>query len=399
MDEQPLAGGNATAGVVRVGDTVRKPWQPSTPAVIDYVERIRAAGIDAPAHLGRDQRGRQIIEYVPGALAEALLPFDDTALRRVGEMVRAIHDASPVLDSSDAWPEMLLAPPGAAELICHNDLAPWNLIVGERWVFIDWDGAGPSTRLWDLAYAAQAFAVLNDAQPVDAAAARLAAFVDGYGADDELRRALPMAMVQRTAAMHRLLQTSHERGMEPWGTMHVDGHGAYWLGVTRYVAEHRDAWAAALGASPAHEAAARTPIDDGPFFHGTTAAMHPGDLLTAGHRSNYRPDVVMNHIYFTASPSGAGLAAELAAELTAALAPGGAAPRVYSVEPIGAYEDDPNVTDKKFPGNPTRSYRSREPLRVVEEVTDWERLSPEALRAWRERLIALRPDERGEIVN
>ena len=99
----------------------------------------------------------------------------------------------------------------------------------------------------------------------------------------------------------------------------------------------------------------------------------------------------MNHVYFTALPKGAGLAAELAA--------GDGPPRVYAVEPTGAFEDDPNVTDKKFPGNPTRSYRSSAPLRVVGEVTDWERLTPEALQAWRERLAALRADQRGEIIN
>ena len=130
---------------------------------------------------------------------------------------------------------------------------------------------------------------------------------------------------------------------------------------------------------------------EGPFFHGTRADLRPGELLTAGFRSNYRPDVVMNHIYFTALRDGAGLAAELAA--------GDGAPRVYVVEPTGAFEDDPNVTDKKFPGNPTRSYRSREPLRIVDEVTDWKRQSPAELRAWRERLQAIRADERGEIIN
>ena len=132
-------------------------------------------------------------------------------------------------------------------------------------------------------------------------------------------------------------------------------------------------------------------LDEGPFFHGTKADLRVGELLTAGFRSNYRPEVVMNHIYFTALADGAGLAAELAA--------GGGAPRVYAVEPLGDFEDDPNVTDKKFPGNPTRSYRSTEPLRVVGEVFDWTRLTPEALQAWRDRLAALRAAERGEIIN
>ena len=129
---------------------------------------------------------------------------------------------------------------------------------------------------------------------------------------------------------------------------------------------------------------------EGPFFHGTKADLQGGDLLSAGFRSNYPPEVGMKHIYFTALVGGAGLAAELAA--------GDAAPRVYVVEPTGPFENDPNVTDKKFPGNPTRSYRSTAPLRIVGEVTDWTRLPPEVLQAWRERLAAIEA-ERGEIIN
>jgi len=132
-------------------------------------------------------------------------------------------------------------------------------------------------------------------------------------------------------------------------------------------------------------------LDPGPFFHGTKADLRVGDHLTPGFRSNYRPEVVMNHVYFTALRDGAALAAELAA--------GDAAPRVYVVEPTGPFEDDPNVTDKKFPGNPTRSYRSTEPLVVVGEVADWPRLAPEALRPWRERVAALLADEANEIAN
>lgn len=135
----------------------------------------------------------------------------------------------------------------------------------------------------------------------------------------------------------------------------------------------------------------REPLDDGPFYHGTKADLKVGDLLTAGFRSNYRPEVVMNHIYFTALRDGAGLAAEIA--------PGDGEPRVYLVEPTGEFENDPNVTDKKFPGNPTRSYRSRAPLRIVSEVHDWTRLTPEALQTWRDRLAAIRADDRAEIIN
>ena len=132
-------------------------------------------------------------------------------------------------------------------------------------------------------------------------------------------------------------------------------------------------------------------LDEGPFFHGTKADLQVGDLLTAGFRSNYRPEVLMNHVYFTALQDGAGLAAELAA--------GDGAPRVYVVEPTGSFENDPNVTDKKFPGNPTRSYRSTEPLRVIGEVADWTRLTPDVLQAWRDRLAVILHEERGEIIN
>ncbi len=123
--------------------------------------------------------------------------------------------------------------------------------------------------------------------------------------------------------------------------------------------------------------------------------MKVGEFLTAGHRSNYRPEIVMNHVYFTALVDGAGLAAEIAAEL----AEGEAVPRVYEVEPTGEFENDPNVTDKKFPGNPTRSYRSTAPLRIVSEVPEWTRLTPEQLQLWRERLSVLLSGGGGEILN
>ncbi len=136
-------------------------------------------------------------------------------------------------------------------------------------------------------------------------------------------------------------------------------------------------------------------LDEGPFFHGTIADLSVGAFLTAGRPSNYRPEIVMNHIYFTALIDGAGLAAEIAAEL----AEDDAVPRVYAVEPTGAFENDPNVTDKKFPGNPTRSYRSSAPLRIVGEITEWTRLTPEQLQTWRQRVSALLSSERGEIIN
>ena len=128
-------------------------------------------------------------------------------------------------------------------------------------------------------------------------------------------------------------------------------------------------------------------LDHGPFYHGTRVDLKIGDLLTPGFRSNYRPEIIMNHIYFTALVNGAGLAA--------ALAQGEGEQRVYMVEPTGHFENDPNVTDKKFPGNPTRSYRSQEPLKIIGEITDWIKLTPEEIKIWRERLA----NNKGEIIN
>jgi hypothetical protein len=132
--------------------------------------------------------------------------------------------------------------------------------------------------------------------------------------------------------------------------------------------------------------------DNVPFYHGTKADLQVGDLLIAGFRSNYKPEVIMNHIYFTALADGAGLAAALAQGIDGN-------ERVYVVEPTGSFENDPNVTDKKFPGNPTRSYRSRAPLKIVGEVTDWVRLIPEELQKWREKIANIKVDSKAEIIN
>jgi len=129
------------------------------------------------------------------------------------------------------------------------------------------------------------------------------------------------------------------------------------------------------------------PSDIGPFYHGTKVDLKVGDFLTAGGLSNYKSELKMNHIYFTALVNGAGLAA--------ALAKGDGDERVYIVEPTGIYENDPNLTDKKFPGNPTRSYRSESPLKIVGEVTNWVRQTPEELQKFREKLA----NNKGEIIN
>ncbi|WP_370511027.1 NAD(+)--rifampin ADP-ribosyltransferase [Cellulomonas sp. SLBN-39] len=123
----------------------------------------------------------------------------------------------------------------------------------------------------------------------------------------------------------------------------------------------------------------------GPFLHGTAAVLDVGDHLAPGHRSHFQ-DRALRHVYFTTLVSTAAWGAQLAAALRDVPGPG----RIYVVEPQGPFEDDPNVTDKRFPGNPTRSYRTHHPLRVVDELRDWERHPPEAVEQMLTSLARLR---------
>ncbi|WP_394359019.1 NAD(+)--rifampin ADP-ribosyltransferase [Leptolyngbya boryana] len=118
------------------------------------------------------------------------------------------------------------------------------------------------------------------------------------------------------------------------------------------------------------------------FYHGTRANLKPGDLIEPGYNSNYGQRKKASYVYLTATLD----AAIWGAELAVGEAPG----RIYIVEPTGSIMDDPNLTDKKYPGNPTKSYRSREPLRVTGEVTDWQGHSPEALKTMKDNLERLK---------
>src|SRR5688572_4384404 len=133
--------------------------------------------------------------------------------------------------------------------------------------------------------------------------------------------------------------------------------------------------------------ASREPVpfevyEAGLYLHGTKADLLVGGQLVPGRESNFEAGRVMNYVYFTATLDAAVWGAELAG--------GEGRGRIYIVEPTGEFEDDPNVTDKKFPGNPTQSFRSREPLRVVGELVDWVGHSPERLLAMRDGLDALK---------
>jgi rifampin ADP-ribosylating transferase len=127
-----------------------------------------------------------------------------------------------------------------------------------------------------------------------------------------------------------------------------------------------------------------------PFYHGTRADMAAGDLLSPGFRSNFA-DRRLSWIYFSATLEAATWGAELAK--------GEGRERIYIVEPTSAFEDDPNLTDKKFPGNPTKSYRSRDPLRILGEVQEWQGHSPEQLQTMKDGLARLEAEGRNHIID
>ncbi|WP_096271106.1 NAD(+)--rifampin ADP-ribosyltransferase [Paucisalibacillus globulus] len=129
-------------------------------------------------------------------------------------------------------------------------------------------------------------------------------------------------------------------------------------------------------------------LDKGPFFHGTKAELKIGELLEPKYVSNYQ-DKRSNYIYFTATLDAAKWGAELATS--------GSKERIYIVEPLGDFENDPNLTDKRFPGNPTRSYRSKSPLKIIAELGSWERHSDEEINLMLTSLQKLRKEGKAEI--
>ena len=246
VDEIPLTGGNVATGVVRVGATVRKPAGPQAGAVHALLTHLRDVGLrHAPRSFGFDDAGRHVLEYVPGPMADdpAAPPLDPAD---VGRLVRELHDA---LDSWTPPPAAVWQcpiPADGADLVVHNDLAPWNLVVADdRVVVIDWDGSAPGTRTWDLAYLAHGLVPLTPG-PVDAAVARLRALADGYGLDDAGRARLAATLAPRTWSMYDLLHAGHLAGTPPWAGLWDAGHGGYWRRDAEWIEAHEARLTAAL---------------------------------------------------------------------------------------------------------------------------------------------------------
>jgi hypothetical protein len=187
--EEALAGGNSTV-VSRVGQTVRRGSGPWTPAVHAYLDVLRAAGIDeVPEALGMDQCGREVLTYVPGDAAHYPLPewvWNPSIMHEAGRLLRRIHDASTGLAEADM--EWQLPTHQPVEVVCHNDVAPYNMVFDDGHLvgIIDFDTASPGPRVWDLAYLAYRLVPVGEnggdgAPNEDERLGRLDLLIEAYG--------------------------------------------------------------------------------------------------------------------------------------------------------------------------------------------------------------------------
>jgi hypothetical protein len=246
-DEAPAGGG--VNDVVRIGSTVRRPagpWTSAVHALLDHLARTGFTG--APRAHGLDGQGREILDHVPGEVADYPLPGyvqTDAVLREVAALLRAYHDATagftPPEDARWYFPSR-----EPAEVICHGDIAPYNCVFrnGKPVAFIDFDTAHPGPRVWDFAYAACRFVPLAAADnedftlPVGEQARRLRLFADAYGLDADNRAVVAATAEER---LEHLVSHMHARAREGNAAFagHIaDGHDVLYLASVAHIARH-----------------------------------------------------------------------------------------------------------------------------------------------------------------
>jgi hypothetical protein len=253
--EEPLVGGNTHAGIVKVGETVRRPtgpWTPGVHALLAHLERCGYSG--APRVLGVDVQGREVLTYVTGSVVwpdHFGIVESDAALAEVAASIRAFHDAVASLPRLDgfAWSDRGADPRGPAEILCHNDLAPWNLVHGSdgSWTFIDWDLAAPGRRSWDLAWALLSLVPLmpNRAGTDARTRKRITTFRAAYGSVEFPTDVLAVAVERCQVEAERIARLG-ALGEEPYVRLLDEGHAVVWHDAATHIAARAPAWQSAL---------------------------------------------------------------------------------------------------------------------------------------------------------
>jgi hypothetical protein len=255
VDEERLAGGNTHAEVVRVGDTVRRPtgtWTPGVHRLLAHLEQHGYSG--SPRVLGIDAEGREMLTYVGGVVVWPggfWLVESDSALAEIGASIRAFHDATASFPGRDsfAWSDRGSDPGGPAEILCHNDLGPWNLIHGTdgSWTFIDWDLAAPGRRVWDLALALLSLTPLMPDRAIKDSRIleRIEVFRAAYGTDLFPADVLAVA-VERCQVEADRIERLAAMGTHPYVRLLDEGHAQVWREAAAHINVSARGWQAAL---------------------------------------------------------------------------------------------------------------------------------------------------------
>lgn len=236
-----MLGGGGLTPVVRVGDTVRRATGPWTPAVHALLRDLEDAGFEgAPRVLGIDDEGREMLTFVEG---EVVAPVDDDGLAAAARLVRRLHDSTRgFMSPPNARWQYLVGAPEGGDVVCHNDLSPWNTIVGTggSLTFVDWDLAAPGPRLWDLGHAVWRFVPLFPGDDPSKCGRRLRIFCDAYGLEE--RGGLLDAVRRRQQALYQTAREWGKAGRPGWADVWRDTRGEQWLRSMRYLDEHREEW-------------------------------------------------------------------------------------------------------------------------------------------------------------
>lgn len=252
--EEPLAGGNLNSPVAKVGTNVHRTAGSWTPAIHELLDHLARAAYSAPRVIGMDDSGREILTFVPGRCVHPdhldLIETDD-AMQRVGSLIADYHLAqeSFVAPQDAQWREEGRDPSGSSEIVAHNDLAPWNLIIHEdEWTFIDWDLAAPGRKMWDLAWALHSFVGLwpDSTLTNEQIASRIAAFCDGARVRSQEIPALLDVVIERTADHAAMLRRRAATGEEVFIRMVSEGHADVWENGCSFVRTQRTTWSSHL---------------------------------------------------------------------------------------------------------------------------------------------------------